>query len=106
MTAPWIAFVLFTVLTIAFAAVLLWRLIPRAQPARPDITLHSQALANVVAQGPTAESMKTMAEAVSTILTAIGDFGTKLDTFGPAALLGVFTLIFALFALASAWMAH
>jgi hypothetical protein len=103
-TALWISFVLFGVLTLAFAVTLLWRLIPRAP--KPDVTTHAVAVSNIVPQGPNAESLKAIADAISTVLKALGDFGTKLDAFGPAAMLGVFTLIFALLALASAWLAR
>lgn len=98
------AFWLFCVLTLVFAVSLLWRLWPRPAPPSAAVNAHVQAL-DVVAQGPGADSLKTMADALSTALKAIGDFGSKLDTLGPAAVLGVFTIVFALLTLTSAWMA-
>jgi hypothetical protein len=99
-----VAFWLFLVLTLAFACALLWRLWPRPLPANTLLDTHAQAMSNVVAQGPGADSVKEIAEAVSTVLKAIGDFGSKLDSLGPVAVLGVFTIVFALLTLTSAWM--
>jgi hypothetical protein len=104
MTTQLIAFALFAVLTLVFAAVLLWRLIPRSIPPQPNLAAQSQAVRNAVAAGAESDEIKAIADAISTILKSLGDFGAKLDTFGPIAVLGIFTVIFALLTFASAWL--
>jgi hypothetical protein len=39
--------------------------------------------------------LATTAEVIAAILTALGDFGAKLDKLGPIAIAGVFTVLFA-----------
>ncbi len=102
-----VAFWLFAVLTVFFALGLLWRLIPRPPPApKPELTAHVSALMAAAPTGTDADSIKAIADAIATALKALGDFGSKLDTLGPTALLGIFTVFFALLAFASAWVAH
>jgi hypothetical protein len=98
-----IAFWLFAGLTAVFAIALLVQLLKRPAAPKPEIDANVKALNNVVAQGAVDDTVKAMADGVSTILKALGEFGTKLETFGPAAMLGVFTIIFALFTVACAW---
>ena len=104
MTSAILAFWLYLVLTGLCALVTLWRLMPRAAPPKPDIAKHIAALATMTPTGPDAESIKTIGEAMSDVLKGFTDLGTSLDTMGPTALLGVFTLIFAMLTLASAWI--
>ncbi len=102
-----VAFWLFAALTALFALAFLWRLIPRPiPPANPELANHVMALRAVAAAGTDTESVTAIADAIATALKALGDFGSKLDTLGPTALLGIFTVFFALLAFASAWAAH
>jgi hypothetical protein len=100
-----IAFYLFGFLTLAFAAALLvWIFRPRTN-LKAELVKQDQ-IVTAIRQGGGDRNAQQLAEAVSTILKAITDFGTKLDTMGPVAVLGVFTVVFALLTIGSAWLGH
>lgn len=106
MSTALVAFWAFLVLTVLFAVTMLWRLIPRPAVIKPDLSLHTMALATLAPSGPDAESVKTIADAIGSILKALADFGSKIDTLGPTALLGIFTIIFALLTVTCAWLSR
>lgn len=100
-----IAFYLFGFLTLVFvAALLIWMFRRRAKNAA-DLETHDQIVA-AIRMGGGDKGAQQLAEAVSTILKALGDFGAKLDSLGPVAIFGVFVVIFALLTIASAWLGH
>jgi hypothetical protein len=107
MTSLQLAFWIFAALTVLFALGFLWRLLPRPVPApKSDLAAHSLALTALAPLGTDADSIKTLADALAVALKALGEFGSKLDTLGPTALLGIFTLIFSLCTIWCAWLAR
>ena len=106
-----IAFWMFAGLTVVFALLFALALILRLLPSvtrgsKTEFAAHANALTTLAPVGDDAQAIKVIAEALGTALKALGDFGSKLDTLGPTALLGVFTVIFALFTVACAWIAR
>jgi len=104
LTPQLVAFGLFTLLTLVFAFALLQRLTSRPAQPQANLATESENVKNVAAMGGGSDELKAIADAVSTILKSLSDFGAKLDTFGPIAILGIFTVIFALLTVACAWM--
>ena len=99
-----VLFWIFAALTLIFALALLWGLIkPRTIPVSP---LPGPHLALLHALAAEEQSPKALAEALEIVLKSLADFGSKLDTLGPTALLGIFTVIFALCAIGCGWIAR
>jgi hypothetical protein len=99
-----VAFWLFAALTTAFSLAMLWRLLPRPSPPPPQpLASHLAALSVAAPTGDDAATITTLVNALKDALSAIGDFGTKLDTLHPTAFLGVFTIVFAIMTLICAF---
>lgn len=102
-----VSFGLFAALTLAFSATMLVRLWPRPISQQPSsLAIHATAVANIAPSGEDASAIKTIADAIAAMLTALGDFGAKLDKLGPTAIAAVFTAFFAILTLLAAWLAR
>jgi hypothetical protein len=101
------AFWLFAIMTIVFVALTVWLIFRRATSGTQALLEGQIGVLRALErpEGDIGDVLKAIADAVAAILKALGDFGTAIDKLGPLAISAIFTILFSVLTLLSAWLA-